>query len=87
MTVHDLRKNGYKVRVLHCRKFCGNSFGAFKPKGGSTVVQITTPEGVDLEGVSRCSDKDLYNKKLGVKVAIGRAFYSKVGLNDYSRSS
>jgi hypothetical protein len=75
MTVHDLRKNGYKVRILHHRKSDNRVLGAVKARGGMTVVQITTPDGVDLEGQSKCSDKDLYDKKLGVKVAIGRALY------------
>lgn len=75
MTIHDLRKNGYKVRVLHHRKHDNRILGAVKAKGGMTIVQITTPDGQDLEGRARCSNKDLYNKKLGVKVAVGRALY------------
>lgn len=75
MTVYDLRKNGYKVRVLHHRKHDNRVLGAVKAKGGMTVVQITTPDGVDLEGSSKCSDKDLYNKRVGVQVALGRALY------------
>ena len=75
MTVQNLRKNGYKVRVLHHRVFDNRVLGCFYPKGGETVIQITTPDGQELEGRAKCSRKDLYNKKLGVKVAIGRALY------------
>lgn len=75
MTVQSLRQSGYKVRVLHHRRNDDRVLGAVHPKGGETVIQITTPDGVDLEGRAKCSKKDLYNKKLGVKVAIGRALY------------
>ena len=75
MTVHNLRRSGYKVRVLHCRVFDNRTLGEVYPKGGETVVQITTPDGQDLEGRAKCSKKDLYNKRLGVKVAIGRALF------------
>lgn len=76
MKVHDLRKAGYKVRVLHCRKFSTrNLLGEFDPKGGETVVQITTPDGQDLEGRAKCSDKERYNKRVGVQVALGRALF------------
>lgn len=72
LTVSDLRKNGYKVRVLHYRIQDHRFLGEYFAKGGETVVQITTPDG-DFEGRAKCSKKDLYNKKLGVKIAIGRA--------------
>jgi hypothetical protein len=75
MTVHNLRLSGYKVRVLHCRVFDNRTLGKVYPKGGETVVQITTPDGQDLEGRAKCSKKDCYNKRLGVKVAIGRALF------------
>lgn len=78
MTIHDLRKAGYKVRVLHFRSVDCRILGAYQAKGGETVVQITTPDGINLEGRAKCSDKDLYNKRLGVKVAVGRALF---GLN------
>ena len=74
MTVHDLRKAGYKVRVLHFRNQDDRSLYAVHPKGGETVVQVTTPEGFNYESSARCSDKDLYNKRIGVKVALGRMF-------------
>jgi|688.fasta_scaffold278079_3 hypothetical protein len=77
MTVHDLRKSGYKVRILHFRVHDDRSLGEVFPKGGETVVQITTPDGQDLEGRAKCSNKERYNKRVGVQVAIGRALYSK----------
>lgn len=77
MTVHDLRKSGYKVRVLHCRRDDERVLGEFHPKGGETVIQITTPDGEELEGRAKCSKKELYNKRVGVQVALGRALYKK----------
>lgn len=44
--------------------------------GGSTVVQITTPDGVELRGEAVCSTKDAFNKKLGTQIALGRALTS-----------
>lgn len=72
MKVHDLRKAGYKVRVLHFRNDNGNGVSA---KGGETVIQITTPDGQELEGRAKCSDKERYNKRVGVQVALGRALF------------
>lgn len=64
ITVENLRNHGYKVRVLHHRK---------NEKGGKTVVQVKTPDGIELEGIAVCSKKENYNKKLGVSIALGRA--------------
>jgi len=41
--------------------------------GGSTTVEITTPDGKDFVGVSECSTLDLYNRKIGRNMALGRA--------------
>lgn len=75
MTVHGLRKAGYKVRVLHFRKVGDTHLGAVSDRGGETVVQVTTPDGTELEGRAVCSDKDRYNKRVGVSVALGRAMF------------
>ena len=79
-TVKSLRQAGNKVRVIHDRPRYQNpksmrltSFGPYKEKGGTTEIQITTPEGIDVSGKSKCSPKDNYNKKLGVRIALGRA--------------
>lgn len=46
-------------------------------KGGKTIVEITSPEGVEMKGEAICSDKDVFSYKLGVKVALGRALASE----------
>lgn len=70
MTVEDLRKRGFKIRVHHHRRVTGK---VVNPLGGKTVVEITTPDGTTLVGVSRCSRKENFNKRLGVRIALGRA--------------
>jgi hypothetical protein len=78
MTVQQLRNNGYKVRVLHFReyidkqRFCGFS-SVLSQKGGTTQVIIDGPNGDHFEGIAKCSKKDNYDKKLGVRIAIGRS--------------
>ena len=71
MTVHELRKAGYKVGVFHIREHINEKH--LSPRGGSTMVHITTPDNEELHGVANCSKHDNYNKKLGVRIAIGRA--------------
>lgn len=87
MTVQQLRNNGYKVKVLHYRLYDGKQYSykdilsiyrtSIKPKpdskGGSTILIIDSPTGEHFEGISRCSKKDNYDKKLGVRIALGRS--------------
>ena len=85
MTVQQLRNNGYKVRVLHCRLYNGyhawqngskpTHYGPIDPdsKGGSTQVIIDSPDGKHFRGLAMCSKKENYNKKMGVKIALGRS--------------
>ena len=69
--VDDLRSLGYKVRVMHYRNTDKN--GNIKPKGGKAVVTVTDSSGNTFQGLARCSDKDGFNKRIGVAIAIGRA--------------
>lgn len=79
MTVQELRNLGYKVRVLHFRerffkpRMDTSINGYESPKGGHTRVIIDSPNGNHYEGTAICSKRDNYNKKLGVKIAIGRS--------------
>jgi hypothetical protein len=97
-TVHDLRKNGWKVKVGHYRllyKFHPKTGVKTKkivlisewfknpydysdlylsPTGGVTKLHITSPDGqVDLYTSAICAQDEYYNKKTGVKIALGRA--------------
>ena len=86
--VESLRRSGYKVRVHHHRKLTrvakldGKALVA-AARGGRTVIEITTPDGETLIGTARCSRKENFNKKLGVRIALGRALKGVV--NEGSR--
>lgn len=87
MTVQDLRNKGYKVRVLHNRLY--NGYHKWQvgsrppsgyagpidpdPKGGSTEIVIDSPDGKHFQGLAICSKKENYNKKMGVRIALGRS--------------
>jgi hypothetical protein len=87
MTVQQFRNTGYKVRVLHCRLYKGVELSysdllsvyrtSIKPKpdakGGSTQVIIDSPDGKHFIGEAICSKKENYNKKMGVRIALGRS--------------
>lgn len=88
MTVQQLRNKGYKVRVLHNRLYNGYhkwQVGAVEsakyrcgpidpdPKGGSTEIVIDSPDGKHFHGLAICSKKENYNKKMGVRIALGRS--------------
>ena len=87
MTIQQLRNDGYKVRVLHNRLYNGyykwqvgskpsgdHGYGPIDPdtKGGSTQIVVDRPTGDHYEGLATCSKKENYNKKLGVRIALGR---------------
>ena len=79
-SVNELRKSGYNVRVCHSR-YCQDELVSyidtepcnFNARGGLTTIQITTPDGTVLNGQARCSREETFSKKLGVRIAIGRA--------------
>lgn len=84
-TVRNLRQSGFKVRVSHYRYVEGwpdyllskeireEGMGNFAlSKGGKTSIELTK-DGIDAKGEAICSPKDNYNRKLGVKIALGRA--------------
>lgn len=71
ITVSQLRKFGYKVAVRHYRNF--NDKCVILPKGGMTEIIIDSPHGEHFEGCAVCSSVDNYNKKLGVRIALGRS--------------
>lgn len=78
-SIKELRQTGYKVRVHHIRPVTyqqkiDGSIKVFSPKGGTTRIEITTPCGEKSAlGVAECSKQDGWNRKLGNKIALGRA--------------
>jgi hypothetical protein len=84
-TVHQLRKLGYKVTVHHTRneieknRFCGMTY-ELDPRGGHTHIEVyDMAEQNSYIGEALCSEKDNYDKKLGVRIALGRAL-KKMGM-------
>jgi biotin operon repressor len=79
LNIKKLRQAGYKVRVLHTRKYntiqkIGGTYKEISPKGGETFIEITTPDkNLTTAGASICSDKELYDRKKGNEIALGRA--------------
>ena len=76
-TVHDLRKLGCKVRVLHNRVYDNELMCQESARGGSTLVAVFLPkQQMGFIGTAKCSPADNYNRKLGVKIALGRALFA-----------
>jgi hypothetical protein len=78
-TVEQLRKSGYKVKVEHYRtnkgqivQYSKKTKGKVDPKGGLTVVTVTTPSGRTLKSNATCHQNDVFSYKVGVKIALGR---------------
>ncbi len=83
VTVGDLRRVGHKVRVMHWRivgsklrpvnEITPDMHDRLKSKGGKTRVEITTPDNQTLVGEAICDKNDPFNRKLGIRIAVGRA--------------
>ena len=78
-TIKDLRRQGYKVRVMHTRKYwvkervTGHS-NELHARGGSTKIELTTPDKQHtVTGEAICSFEDNFNRKTGNAIAHGRA--------------
>lgn len=78
-TIKDLRRKGYKVRVMHARHYTtkhhldGDS-QEVTARGGSTTIEITTPDKqINVFGKSVCSLEDNFNRRVGNEIALGRA--------------
>ncbi len=75
-TIQKLRQLGHTVYVTHERNLDHNGIS---PRGGRTKVEVTfsqenhRADGVTFTGEALCSKNDNYNKKLGVRIALGRA--------------
>ena len=90
INVHELRKQGYKVRIKHFRKYYNikdqKTRGEYErdtiykysayvlAKGGETRVELTSPNGQEFVGIAKCSKKENYNRRKGVTIAFGRIF-------------
>lgn len=88
VSVNGLQQLGYSVKVRHLRRYrryeggkihfdlLPNSLADVKyclPTGGAVEVAVIDPEGNEFAGVSRCKDNEVFNKKLGVQLALTQA--------------
>jgi len=81
VTVRELRQAGNKVRVLHTRNISSN--GSISCLGGTTVVEITTKDGRNLTGLAKCRDDERFDRKMGLKIAVGRALTSSSDIPEW----
>jgi hypothetical protein len=81
-TIHQLRRAGWKVRVIH--GFIEDSryedvnvhlYNRF------TRIELTSPDKKDSTGIAYCSKKDNWNRKLGNRIALGRALKNYKSIN------
>ena len=72
-SIHDLRKLGWKVRVIHGDVDETHPLEFLKLAYKFTKIELRSPEGIEYLGTSYCSQKDNYNRKIGNKIALGRA--------------
>jgi len=84
-TIREFRQNKFKIKVTHFRRISGETDlvslfnirekklqNRILPRGGATVLDVTTPEKKDLRIEAKCSSKDSFNKKIAISVLIGR---------------
>jgi hypothetical protein len=84
--IHELRKNGYKVKVTIYRYYPHDreiypiyqikKWAGMKnvcPHGGKNVIHLKSPDGREVMGVAECSKEEQYNRKIGNSIALGRA--------------
>lgn len=78
-TIRELRRQGYKVRVMHARHYVtkqkiSGTVLELSARGGSTTIELTTPDKQhSVFGKSVCSNEDNFNRKTGNFIALGRA--------------
>lgn len=85
LTPKQLRQTGFKTSVCHFRYLNGDSFlyprqylvvenatRDINPRGGKTLVTVTTPEGKSYSGAAVCSREDNFCYRRGVSIALGR---------------
>ena len=70
-TIESLRKQGYKVRVMH--GFVEQDEFYYDIAYHKTTINLRDLNGMEWYGVAKCSKKDQYNRKLGNKIALRRA--------------
>ncbi len=88
LTIQSLKDKGFKVKVnylrysnldarsprrkslIHRHLFLDGR--QISPKGGMTIVEITSPKGETSLFKIKCSFSDVFDKKVGVKLALDK---------------
>lgn len=65
---------------------CKSWAGAVSPRGGKTLVTVTSPEGQTVEISAQCNEKDNYNRRRGVQIALGRALKKFGQMNSWKEN-
>ena len=81
-TIHQLRRSGWKVRVIHGfthERYVGQEIVNYSDR--FTKIDLTSPEGIDSIGIAFCSKQDQWNRKLGNRIALGRALKNYSAVN------
>lgn len=87
-SIHQLRKSNYKCRIIHKRYYEGYGLlskremedvifqkhckSRISPKGGCTLIEITTSTGENFKSEAVCSQKDSFNRRIGLQICLGR---------------
>lgn len=85
-TIAQLKSEGFEVRITHLRQV-NDSINALipahlarklslsvEPRGGMTIAEIKSATGLKYLGFSRVHPIDNFNRKLGVRIALERAY-------------
>lgn len=73
-TVAELRKQGWKVGVFHNRdEIVIHHNGKTYLRRGRTTVRVTSPDQKHSMGQAECGINDVFRKRIGTKIALGRA--------------
>lgn len=75
-TIHQMRRAGWKVRVIH-----GITDETNTLSDRFTRIELTSPDQKDAVGISYCSRKDQWDRKLGNRIALGRALKNYQSIN------
>ena len=81
------KKNEYpKVQISHFRN--RDCMGRIVSKGGGTFLKLEIRKGVCYVGVAYCWKGDVYNKRKGKSIALGRLLYalSALGFPEYEET-
>jgi hypothetical protein len=87
-TIHQLRRAAWKVRVIHGVTNNNLPFAPVSAKNQQSLsdrftrIELTSPDGKDSTGIAYCSKGDNYNRKLGNRIALGRALKNHIVFNE-----